>query len=267
MTRILAARLSLGRLVRKVTADVARGADTPVTITTDELSEWLGRPRVVDDIPDRTSAPGVATGLAVTGVGGDVLFIETTAFPTGPDSEPGLTLTGQLGDVMKESAQAALTYCRSRSKDLNVQNDFFDQTDIHIHVPAGAIPKDGPSAGISMCTSLVSAITKRAVYRDIAMTGEITLRGRVLKIGGLKEKLLAANRGGVTEVIIPKQNRIDMKEVPKEILKGLTVHDVESVDEVLKLALREAAIEELIPRLKGQKPEGINSDGDSVHAH
>jgi ATP-dependent Lon protease len=172
--------------------------------------------------------------------------------------------------VMQESARAALSYVRSRAAELGLPRDFYQKVDIHIHVPEGAIPKDGPSAGITLATSLASALTGRPVRFDIAMTGEITLRGRVLKIGGLKEKLLAANRGGVSGVIIPKENEIDLTEVPKEILKGLTVTPVENMDEVLDLALRETKEEQPIAPLRpkpGGTGGGMSEDTDQVHAH
>jgi len=188
----------LGRLVRKVTAKVATGSDTPIAIGADELTDWIGRRKVDDEVIDRTDTPGVATGLAVTGAGGDVLFVETTAFPTGPDSEPGLTLTGQLGDVMKESAQIALNYVRSHTDELGLDPESMRQR-FHVHVPAGAIPKDGPSAGITMTTALVSLLSGRAVKPTVGMTGEINLQGQVLPIGGLKQKILAAHRSGPPE--------------------------------------------------------------------
>ena len=165
-----------------------------------------GRPKVDDDVPERTEVPGVATGLAVTGAGGDVLFIETTAFPTSPDGEPGLTLTGQLGDVMKESAQIALNYVRSHADELGVDPEAV-QPPFHVHVPAGAVPKDGPSAGVTMTTALVSLLTGQPVKPTVGMTGEITLQGTVLPIGGVKQKVLAAHRAGLTEVVLPEAQR------------------------------------------------------------
>ena len=177
---------------------------------------------------------GIVTGLAWTQVGGEILHIEASSM----SGTSRLTLTGQLGDVMKESAQAALTYCRSRSEDLNVQKDFFDQTDIHIHVPAGAIPKDGPSAGITIATALYSVISGKKVRRDVAMTGEVTLRGRVLPIGGLKEKALAALRVGILNVIIPEQNQKELVEIPEDIRKRMKFHPVKDMDEVIGLAFK-----------------------------
>jgi ATP-dependent Lon protease len=225
----------LGRLVRKVTAKVATGTDTPIEITDDELSDWLGRPKVDDEIPERTSAPGVATGLAVTGVGGDVLFIETTAFPTGPDTEPGLTLTGQLGDVMKESAQIALNYVRSHADELGL-DDAALRRRFHVHVPAGAVPKDGPSAGITMTTALVSLLTGRPVKPTVGMTGEITLQGQVLPIGGVKQKVLAAHRMGLTEVVLPKRNGPDLDDVPENVRDQMTFHLAATYDDVMAAA-------------------------------
>ena len=171
----------------------------------------------------------MVTGLAWTQVGGELLFIETLIMP----GKGKLTVTGKLGDVMQESAQAALSYVRSRAANLMIEDDFYQKYDIHIHIPEGAIPKDGPSAGISMCSSLVSALTKRKVHRDIAMTGEITLRGRVLPIGGLKEKIIAAHRGGIKKILIPKENEKDLKDVPKTITNQLEIVSVEHMDEVL----------------------------------
>jgi ATP-dependent Lon protease len=225
----------LGRLVRKVTAKVATGTVTPITIGRDDLTEWLGRPKVDDEIPERTSAPGVATGLAVTGAGGDVLFIETTAFPTGPDSEPGLTLTGQLGDVMKESAQIALNYVRSHAVELGLSDDALRQR-FHVHVPAGAVPKDGPSAGVTMTTALVSLLTDRPVKSSVGMTGEITLQGQVLPIGGVKQKVLAAHRMGLTEVVLPKRNGPDLDDVPQNVRDEMTFHLAATYDDVLAAA-------------------------------
>ena len=213
----------LGRLVRKVTAKVATGTETPVSIDSDELADWIGRPKVDDEIPERTNTPGVATGLAVTGAGGDVLFIETTAFPTGPDTEPGLTLTGQLGDVMKESAQIALNYVRSHADELGLDADALRRR-FHVHVPAGAVPKDGPSAGITMTTALVSLLTNRPVKSTVGMTGEITLQGQVLPIGGVKQKVLAAHRMGLTEIVLPKRNGNDLEDVPENVRAEMTFH-------------------------------------------
>ena len=225
----------LGRLVRKVTSKVATGTGTPVVIDPEEISAWLGRPKVTDDVPERTNVPGVATGLAVTGVGGDVLFVETTAFPTGPDAEPGLTLTGQLGDVMKESAQIALNYVRSHADELGLDDDALRRR-FHVHVPAGAVPKDGPSAGITMTTALVSLMTGRHVKPTVGMTGEITLQGQVLPIGGVKQKVLAAHRMGLTEVVLPRRNGPDLDDVPERVRDEMTFHLADTYADVAAVA-------------------------------
>ena len=230
----------LGRLVRKVTSKVATGTDTPVNIVVDELTDWIGRRKVDDEVTARTNTPGVATGLAVTGAGGDVLFIETTAFPTGPDAEPGLTLTGQLGDVMKESAQIALNYVRSHADELGLDADAMRQR-FHIHVPAGAIPKDGPSAGITMTTALVSLLSGRAVKPTVGMTGEINLQGQVLPIGGLKQKVLAAHRLGLTEIVLPKRNEKDLEDVPDNIKVDMTFHIASTYTDVAAVAFEPVA--------------------------
>lgn len=230
----------LGRLVRKVTSKVATGTETPVNIDVDGLNDWIGRRKVDDEVTARTNTPGVATGLAVTGAGGDVLFIETTAFPTGPDSEPGLTLTGQLGDVMKESAQIALNYVRSHAAELGLDPDSMRQR-FHVHVPAGAIPKDGPSAGITMTTALVSLLSGRAVKPTVGMTGEINLQGQVLPIGGLKQKVLAAHRLGLTEIVLPKRNKKDLEDVPDNVKADMTFHIASTYADVAAVAFEPAA--------------------------
>ena len=229
----------LGRLVRKVTSKVATGTDTPVNIVVDELTDWIGRRKVDDEVTARTNTAGVATGLAVTGAGGDVLFIETTAVPTEPDSEPGLTLTGQLGDVMKESAQIALNYVRSHADELGLDPDSMRQR-FHVHVPAGAIPKDGPSAGITMATALVSLLSGRAVKPTVGMTGEINLQGQVLPIGGLKQKVLAAHRLGLTEIVLPKRNEKDLEDVPDNIKADMTFHIASTYADVVAVAFEPA---------------------------
>ncbi|MBV8394659.1 MAG: endopeptidase La, partial [Actinobacteria bacterium] len=178
--------------------------------------------------------PGVATGLAVTGTGGDVLFVEATRMNGGGE---GLVLTGQLGDVMKESARIALSYVRSHAQELGIEDDAFDNASFHVHVPAGAIPKDGPSAGITMSTALASLLTGRAVKHTVGMTGEVTLQGRVLPIGGLKQKVLAAHAAGLTDVIIPERNRADLEDVPADVREEMSFHPVMSLGEVLEFAL------------------------------
>ena len=185
-------------------------------------------------------AEGFATGLAVTGVGGDVLFVETTAFPTGPDAEPGLTLTGQLGDVMKESAQIALNYVRSHADELGLEPESLRRR-FHVHVPAGAVPKDGPSAGITMTTALVSLLTDRAVNPAVGMTGEITLQGQVLPIGGVKQKVLAAHRMGLTDVVLPKRNGPDLDDVPEKVRDEMTFHLADTYADVAKVAFEHFA--------------------------
>ncbi|WGY03047.1 endopeptidase La [Nocardioides sp. QY071] len=222
----------LAKAFRKATARLASGEVERVDIGIDSLVELIGRPRFTPDVEERTSVPGVATGLAVTGMGGDVLYVETSV----ASGETGLTVTGQLGDVMKESARIALSWVRSHATELGIPAEAFERS-IHVHFPAGAVPKDGPSAGVTMVTALVSLLTGRPVRSDIAMTGEVTLSGRVLPIGGVKQKLLAAQRAGVAEVFIPERNRPDLDDVPAEILSALTVTPVGAVTEILERAL------------------------------
>jgi len=224
----------LGKLTRKVATIIAKGeGETPVVVDADDVAEYLGKPKVwKDEAKDRTDVPGVATGLAVTGAGGDVLFIEATRMEGGRD----LVLTGQLGDVMKESARIALSYVESHAESLGIDPESLDQR-FHLHVPAGAIPKDGPSAGIAMSTALASLLTGRKVRPEVGMTGEVTLQGKVLPIGGVKQKVLAAHRAGLTEVILPRRNEVDLDEVPEEVRDELKIHLVEDMGEVLSLAL------------------------------
>ncbi len=223
----------IGSVCRKVATKIAAGEEGKVVITGDNVSDFLGKPRFYNEVAERTEVPGVATGLVVTSTGGDITFIEATRMKGGK----GLTLTGKLGDVMKESAQAALSYVRSRSKEFNIDEDFFAETDLHIHFPAGAIPKDGPSAGVTIATALVSLLTDTPVKCDVGMTGEITLRGRVLPIGGVKQKLLAAARVGLKTVILPQRNEKDLDELPEEIRKEMSFVLVDTMDEVLEAAL------------------------------
>ncbi|MGW0160980.1 endopeptidase La [Mycobacterium sp. NPDC003323] len=223
----------LAKALRKVTTKIA---GDPITIDEPDLVAYLGRPRFTPDSDERTSVPGVATGLAVTGLGGDVLYIEAGSV----DAEPGLKLTGQLGDVMKESAQIALSYVRAHAEQLGVDPKALDRQ-IHVHVPAGAVPKDGPSAGVTMVTALVSMATGRQVRGDVGMTGEVTLNGRVLPIGGVKQKLLAAQRAGLKTVFIPQRNEPDLDEVPAEVLDALEVRPMTDVAEIVALALEPAA--------------------------
>ena len=229
----------LGKVLRKAATRIASGEATPpVTVDGADVREYLGRPKFFFEAGDRTSVPGVATGLAVTGTGGDVLFIEASRM----DGEPGLTLTGQLGDVMKESAEIALSYVRSHSAKLGIEPERLKGR-FHVHVPAGAVPKDGPSAGVTMVTALASLLADQPVKSTVGMTGEVTLQGRVLPIGGVKQKVLAAHRAGITEVILPKRNEGDLDDVPEKVREEIAFHPVETVDEVLALALEPVADE------------------------
>jgi len=224
----------LGTLLRRTATRIA-SADQPSSVTIDikAVRDALGRRKVEHEAAVRTAVPGVATGLAVTGVGGDVLFVEAASMP----GKGGLVLTGQLGDVMKESARIALTYVKSHARELDIDERALDGREVHVHVPAGAIPKDGPSAGITMVTAIASLLTGRPVKSTVGMTGEVTLQGRVLPIGGLKQKVLAAHAAGLTEVIVPERNQHDLEDVPSEVRERMHFHVVASVDEVLAVAL------------------------------
>ncbi len=224
----------IANICRAVAKRVAEGQGGLTIIRAEDVSTYLGPEKFFSEVAERTSEPGVATGLAWTPTGGDILFVEATRMK----GRKGFSLTGQLGEVMKESAQAALSYVRGRAQDFKIPQDFFEHSDIHIHVPAGAIPKDGPSAGVTMFTALTSLLTGRPVRSDVAMTGEITLRGLVLPVGGIKEKVLAAKRAGITTVILPKRNEKDLEEVPEEVKKGMKFHFVQRMDEVIELALQ-----------------------------
>jgi ATP-dependent Lon protease len=226
----------LGKVLRKVATRIDAGTQAvPATIDEALVRDALGKARFqFEEIVERTAVPGVATGLAVTGAGGDVLFIEATAMPGKPDG--GLTLTGQLGDVMKESAQIALSYVRSHAHDLGLEAGFGDRQ-VHIHVPAGAVPKDGPSAGVTMTTALVSLLSGRPVRPTVGMTGEVTLQGKVLPIGGVKQKVLAAKRAGLKDVILPKRNEPDLDDLSAAVREEVRIHLVSDVTEVLALAL------------------------------
>lgn len=223
----------IGNVCRGVAASIARGEKASVEISTKNLTKYLGPVRITSDMKKRAATPGVVMGLAWTEAGGDILFIEATAMP----GNGKLTLTGQLGDVMKESAAAAMSYVRSNAKALGVAEDFFQKHDIHIHVPAGATPKDGPSAGVTMLTAIVSMITGKTTHKDLAMTGEITLRGQVLPVGGIKEKVLAAHRSGIKTIILPKLCEKDLMDVPKNVKTAIKFHFVENMKDVLKIAL------------------------------
>jgi ATP-dependent Lon protease len=227
----------LGRLLRKVATRIEAGKVTaPVTVSPTDIRTYLGRAKFEAEAAERTAVPGVATGLAVTGIGGEVLFVEATAMP----GDKGLTLTGQLGDVMKESAQIGLSYVRSHSSELGIEPGFEGKT-IHVHVPAGAIPKDGPSAGVTMVTALVSLASGRPVKSTVGMTGEVTLQGKVLPIGGVKQKLLAAHRAGLSEVILPARNEPDLDDLPETVRSVMTIHLASDVRQVLDWALEPAS--------------------------
>jgi len=229
----------LGRLIRKVATRIAAGdATAPITVDSDDVAGYLGRARFWHEAAERTAVPGVATGLAVTGAGGDVLFIEATTM----DGDPGLTLTGQLGDVMSESARIALSYVRAHHDELGVPASALERRHLHVHVPAGAVPKDGPSAGVTMTTALVSLLTGRPVRSSVGMTGEVTLSGRVLPIGGVKQKVLAAHRAGLTEVVLPERNGPDIDDVPEHVREAMTFHLAAEVGQVLEAALEPAAL-------------------------
>jgi ATP-dependent Lon protease len=245
----------IGTASRKMATRIAEGREVPTTVGTDEVRDYLGRPRFFyEEAAARTSQPGVAIGVGVTGVGGDIMFIEATRMP----GKGSMTVTGQLGDVMRESAQAALSFVRSRARDVSVDPDFFQTADLHIHVPAGAIPKDGPSAGVAMTTALISLLSGVPVREDVAMTGEITLRGQVLPVGGIKEKALAAKRAGLTTFILPKRNEVDLDDLPQELRDSMTFVLATTLDDVLKAAMPEEF--HLIPMLGGSNSTGETAD-------
>ncbi|WDT82553.1 MAG: endopeptidase La [Candidatus Manganitrophus sp.] len=224
----------IANVLRKIARKLAEGKEKRFKITPSNVNQYLGIPKFLPEAEQENDEVGVATGLAWTPTGGDIIRIEATLMK----GKGGLTLTGHLGDVMKESAHAALSYIRSKEKELGIKTDLFAKSDIHIHVPAGAIPKDGPSAGITMATALASLLTGKAVRRDVAMTGEVTLRGRVLPIGGLKEKILAAKRAGMKTVVLPKRNEKDLEEVPRHVQRGLDLVFAEHMDAVLSAAFK-----------------------------
>lgn len=259
----------IAKICRKVVKEIIqkpKNLKTPIVVTPRNLEKYLGVRRFRYGLAEDHDQIGQVTGLAWTEVGGELLTIETAVVP----GKGKTTYTGHLGEVMQESIQAALTVVRSRADRLGVDGNFYEKSDIHVHVPEGATPKDGPSAGIGMCTALVSALTKIPVRADIAMTGEITLRGEVLPIGGLKEKLLAALRGGIREVIIPEENRRDLKEIPKNIKQGLVIHPVKWIDQVLELALRQRLAplgtkELILPVTAGGKEHRTGTSGTATH--
>jgi ATP-dependent Lon protease len=236
----LAARIARKAAAQIVTTSVnkpQRGLPKPIIVTLDGLTQWLGPQRFYNEIAERITAPGVVTGLAWTAMGGDILFIEAQETP----GSGNLKITGQLGEVMTESAAIARSYVKKKvGKELKLDQEYFRHKDIHLHVPAGAIPKDGPSAGVTMATALLSLLTGRVCKHKIAMTGELSLIGKVLPVGGIKEKILAAKRAGITTVILPKHNEKDVADVPEYALKGMTLHFASHVEEVFALALGEA---------------------------
>jgi ATP-dependent Lon protease len=251
----------IANICRGVARKVAEGAGGLTVVDGESIPSYLGPVKFFSEVAERTSEPGVATGLAWTPTGGDLLFIEATRMK----GRKGFSLTGQLGEVMKESAQAALSYVRARARALRIPENFFDGSDIHIHVPAGAIPKDGPSAGVTMFTAITSLLTGRPVRSDVAMTGEITLRGLVLPVGGIKEKVLAARRSGITAVILPKKNEKDLEEVPEQVKKGMKFHFVQKMDEIIQIALkpetkkRVRGAKDSRGRVEKQKSKSLNS--------
>jgi ATP-dependent Lon protease len=236
----------IARVFRKVARSMTEGEPVPEKIGLSDIAKYLGPPKFFSEVAERTNEPGVATGLAWTPNGGDILFIESTRMA----GTKHLTLTGSLGDVMKESAQAALSYVRSRAESLGISPDFYEKSDIHVHIPAGGIPKDGPSGGVTLAASLASLLSGRPVRSDVAMTGEITLRGKVLPVGGIKEKVLAARRAGIKTIILPRRNERDLEDIPPEVRGELTINFVDTVDEVLHLALRNGAADH-----EGNEPE------------
>jgi len=248
----------LGRLLRKVATKLASGAiQASVLVDAGDVRGWLGRARFFFEAADRTAVPGVATGLAVTGSGGDVLYVEATSM----DGPEGLVLTGQLGDVMKESAEIALSYVRSHAKELGIDAHALDSRRFHVHVPAGAVPKDGPSAGVTMVTALVSLLTERPVRSPVGMTGEVTLQGLVLPIGGVKQKVLAAHRAGLREVVLPVRNGPDLEDVPEAVREEMTFHLATNVGEVLA-----AALEPVISGSASEQGSGPSADDATAAA-
>jgi ATP-dependent Lon protease len=247
----------IGRVCRKLATQIAEGTvEQTMPIEADDLYEYLGRPRFYPETAERTEIPGVATGLGWTPFGGDIMFFEATRMP----GTRGFTVTGKLGDVMKESAFAARSYVRAKSDELGIPPQIFQKSDIHLHVPAGAIPKDGPSAGVTIATALVSLLSGRCVREDVGMTGEITLRGQVLPVGGIKEKVLAAHRAGLKTVILPLRNEKDLDDVPEEVRKELEFVLVDRIDRVF-----EAALCEPLPEWQEKIYEAARGDGkDSV---
>jgi ATP-dependent Lon protease len=240
----------LANVIRGVAVKVAGGESFKAEIGAADVAEYLGPPKYFSEVAERTEEPGVATGLAWTPVGGEILFIEATKMP----GKGNLVLTGQLGAVMKESAQAALSYVRSHAVELGIAPDFLDRSDLHLHVPAGATPKDGPSAGTAILVAMVSLLTGRRVRHDTAMTGEITLRGAVLPVGGIKEKVLAAHRAGIKRVLLPDRNQKDLVDIPEEVRRSLETLLLKRVDEAILSALEPHPVAEVEMPLHGGHP-------------
>jgi ATP-dependent Lon protease len=224
----------VGAVLRKIAARVAAGTTARVEVDAPAIADYLGPPRIHDEVSFRTSRPGVATGVAWTEAGGDVLFVEAKLLPSGHHN---LILTGQLGNVMQESARAAVSHIRAEANSLGIDPQTLDTHDLHVHVPAGAIPKDGPSAGVTMATAIVSALRNQPVREDVAMTGEITLSGLVLPVGGIREKSLAARRHGIKEFVLPARNEPDLAELPEEVKRSMRFIPVHTLEEVLRVAL------------------------------
>ncbi|MDX1495203.1 MAG: S16 family serine protease, partial [Longimicrobiales bacterium] len=249
----------IGKFARKVARQIAAGKIEKMEATPDDVRELLGRPRVHPEKMAEKDTVGVATGMFYTPMGGDIMFVEASVMP----GEGGFVLTGQLGDVMKESGRAALSYAKANADDLGIPDNALHKREVHIHVPAGAIPKDGPSAGITMATALVSAVSGRKVRRDVAMTGELTLTGRVLPIGGVKEKVLGAVRAGITEIIVPVDNEADLEDIPEDVRKQLTFHLAETLDEVIAVALTNGSKGAKKAPKKSSAPKGADEKGSS----
>jgi ATP-dependent Lon protease len=246
----------IGQVARKAATMIAEGKITSAVVTSENVFDYVGKVRFYSEVKERTEIPGVATGLSVSEMGGDILFIEATRYPTKKEGG-SLILTGQLRDVMRESAQIAVSYVRSKARDLAIDPKVFDESDIHIHVPAGAIPKDGPSAGVTMATAVASLLTGRRVLDDVGMTGEITLRGAVLPVGGIKQKVLAANRAGLTSVILPKRNEKDLDDLPEQVRNGMKFVLAENVNEVFAAGLEREPVQ------PGSDGELSRRDGES----
>jgi ATP-dependent Lon protease len=226
----------IANVIRKTVREIAEGSELPIAVTPERVRTYLGRPRYFPEVAERIDRPGVATGLVVTPSGGDIVFVEASVVP----GKKELRITGQLGEVMRESVEAALSHIRTQAARLGIAESFFEQHDIHVHVPGGAVPKDGPSAGVTVAVALASALTGRLVRDDVAMTGEITLRGKVLPVGGVKEKVLGAHRAGVRTILVPRRNEADLDELPTEVRGEMRLIGIDNLDEALDLVLTRA---------------------------